>query len=53
VETGDDLFPNYVHHFTEREVAAEMADAGFSVVRWVPHGPGPRESGWAVGMASG
>jgi hypothetical protein len=52
VEMGDDLFPNYLHHFTEVEVAAEMADAGFSIVRWVPHGPGPRESGWAVGLAT-
>lgn len=51
VEPGDDLFPNYLHHFTEREVAGEMADAGFRMVRWVPHGPGPRESGWAVGLA--
>jgi 2-polyprenyl-3-methyl-5-hydroxy-6-metoxy-1,4-benzoquinol methylase len=52
VEPGDDLFPNYLHHFTEREVAGEMASAGFSIVRYVPHGPGPRESGWAVGLAT-
>lgn len=32
VELGDSLSPNYTHHFTEREIAAELAAAGFEMV---------------------
>ena len=51
VELGDDLLPNAVHRFTRAEVAAELAAAGFVLARWQPQGPGPMDSGWAVGTA--
>lgn len=49
LEAGDDLAPNFVHRFTEAEVAGELADAGFRMARFEPEGPGPHDSGWAVG----
>ena len=51
VDLGDDLAPNYLHSFTEAEVRAEMTEGGFQMMRFVPHGPGGRDSGWAVGHA--
>lgn len=32
VELGDALSPNYVHYFTQEEIAAELAAAGFRMV---------------------
>ena len=52
VEPGDDLAPNFVHRFTEAEVAAEMAAAGFHLHRFEPAGREPYASGWAVGRAA-
>ncbi|MDB4947682.1 MAG: hypothetical protein JWM27_331 [Gemmatimonadetes bacterium] len=51
VDVGDDLVPNYLHHFTAAEVADEMRAGGFGMQRFVPYGPGGRDSGWAVGRA--
>lgn len=53
VEEGDDLAPNFVHRFTRAEVEAELAAAGFSLARFVEEGPGPHDSGWAVGIVEG
>lgn len=50
-ELGDDLAPNFVHRFVEAEVAAELAAAGFRLASFTPEGPGPHDSGWAVGIA--
>lgn len=50
-EPGDALDPNFVHAFTRDEIAAEMAAGGFALRRFAPQGPGPRDSGWAVGVA--
>ena len=52
VEPGDDLAPNFVHRFTEAEVAAEMAEGGFSLLRYRVEGREPHTSGWAVGVAA-
>jgi hypothetical protein len=53
VQTGDALRPNYVHYFTGAEVAAELRQAGWVPERYVPHGRGGRDSGWAIGRAPG
>lgn len=50
LEPGDDLAPNFVHRFTESEVAAELAAAGFRLARFETEGVGPYDSGWAVGI---
>jgi hypothetical protein len=34
VELGDDLVPNYVHRFTQDEIATELQAAGFTLVRY-------------------
>ena len=49
VELGDDLAPNFVHRFTEEEVRAELAEAGFRMLTFVPERLAPTESGYAVG----
>lgn len=49
VDVGDDLAPNYVHRFSPREVREEFAAAGFVLVEFHEQGPGPTDSGWAVG----
>jgi hypothetical protein len=51
VEAGDDLAPNYVHRFTEPEIAAELRDGGFRPVAYQPQGRGPYDSGFAVALA--
>jgi hypothetical protein len=40
VEPGDVLVPNFTHWFTRREVEAELAAAGFSLVHFAtsPYG---------------
>ena len=50
-DLGDDLAPNYLHRFTRAEVGDELSEGGFEMVRCEPMGPGPRDSGWAVGVA--
>ena len=42
VELGDDLAPNYLHRFTEAELAAELGAAGYRLVAYAPgrHGTG-------------
>lgn len=50
-EVGDALAPNFVHYFTQGEIAAELREAGFEPRRFHPQGPGPRDSGWAIGIA--
>jgi hypothetical protein len=46
VEVGDNLGPNYVHFFTEEEIAGELADGGFRMEHFavLPYGH-------AVGLA--
>jgi hypothetical protein len=46
-EAGDWLQPNYVHYFTENEVSSELAEAGFSMIRY-----STEEYGCAVGLAN-
>lgn len=50
-EPGDDLVPVYVHRFNEAEVAEEMRQAGFRLVRYEPEGRRVHDAGWAVGIA--
>ncbi len=45
-ETGDWLAPNYVHFFTRDEVASELSEGGFKIIRY-----GTDEYGHAVGTA--
>ena len=47
LELGDGLAPNYVHCFTEGEVALELAEAGFELVSYQTDGYG-RAIGAAV-----
>jgi hypothetical protein len=51
LELGDDLQPVFVHRFTREEIAQELAEGGFMMARFEPQGPGPLDSGWAVGLA--
>jgi hypothetical protein len=44
VEVGDALVPNYVHFFTEEQVAGELVEAGFR-----PLHIASEDYGWAVG----
>jgi hypothetical protein len=46
LETGDDLAPNYVHYFTEKEIAAELREAGFEIRFY-----SDKQYGHAVGIA--
>jgi hypothetical protein len=48
VEVGDTLEPEYVHYFTQQEVAAEMREAGFSLRHY-----GAEPYGHAIGIATG
>lgn len=50
-EAGDDLAPNFVHRFTRAEVEAELAAAGFRMVRFEPIGTAVHASAWAVGVS--
>jgi hypothetical protein len=34
VMVGDDLMPNFVHHFTQQEIAAELSEGGFELVEY-------------------
>lgn len=47
-ELGDDVYPTWVHRFTQAEVEAEMRAAGFLPAKFVPE-RGAHEPGWAVG----
>jgi hypothetical protein len=47
IEVGDSLFPNYVHFFTEEEIASELRQAGFELVLYQTE-----EYGHAVGLAA-
>ena len=51
VEAGDDLTPDFVHRFTRAELVAELSAGGFALREFHPQGPGPYDSGWAVGTA--
>jgi hypothetical protein len=46
LEMGDDLSPNYVHHFTRREIAAELRESGFEIKFY-----SDKQYGHAVGIA--
>lgn len=46
LELGDDLEPEYVHYFTQKEIAAELQAGGFELVIYKPH-----PYGHAVGVA--
>ncbi|HEU0299985.1 MAG TPA: class I SAM-dependent methyltransferase [Longimicrobium sp.] len=50
-ERGDALAPNFVHYFVAEEIAAELREAGWEPRRFTPHGPGARDSGWALATA--
>jgi hypothetical protein len=50
-EPGDEMTPGYVHWFTREDLRLELEAGGFRLVRWEPMGPGPDDSGWAVGVA--
>jgi hypothetical protein len=47
LEVGDDLSPNYVHHFTQREIELELSESGFDLQFY-----SDRQYGHAVGRAS-
>ncbi len=47
---GDALAPNFVHHFTRKQVAEELAAAGLELV---DAGSGGHGYGWAVGRHRG
>jgi SAM-dependent methyltransferase len=53
IEPGDDLTPDFVHRFTREEVASELLAGGFRLREFEPQGPGPYDSGFAVGTACG
>jgi len=53
IDPGDDLLPNFVHRFTRAEIEAELRETGFRLERFEPPGPGPRDSAWAIGIATG
>ena len=38
-EIGDDLIPNFVHYFTEAEIAGELQAGGFRLVEFSQDGP--------------
>lgn len=46
IEIGDDLQPNFVHFFTEQEIASELNEGGFDFVYYCTN-----EYGHAVGLA--
>lgn len=52
-EVGDTLLPNFMHHFDDGELGAELRDAGFSLTD-AGRGSGLSESdyGWGIGLAS-
>jgi SAM-dependent methyltransferase len=50
-ERGDALAPNFVHYFVGKEVGEELREAGWGPKRYNAHGPGARDSGWAIGVA--
>ena len=52
LEPGDDLVPNFVHYFTEEQVAAELAEGGFRMLRFRPQGSRPTDTGFAVARAA-
>ncbi|MDJ0616025.1 MAG: hypothetical protein QNJ63_04605 [Calothrix sp. MO_192.B10] len=47
LEFGDDLVPNYVHHFTKEEIATELKAGGFELEMYSTN-----EYGHAVGIAN-
>jgi hypothetical protein len=51
LELGDDLLPVFVHRFTREEMEAELDAGGFRLTRFERQGLGPRDAGWAVGLA--
>lgn len=48
IEIGDDLVPNFVHYFTEKEIAGELLEAGYQLKFYSVKG-----YGHAVGIAAG
>jgi hypothetical protein len=46
VDVGDDLEPDFVHHFTEEQIRSEMKEAGFDLVFYTIH-----PYGHSVGLA--
>ncbi len=48
VELGDDLAPNYLHRFTEGELAGELGAAGYRLVDYSPGRHGTGEPAHAV-----
>lgn len=47
LEFGDDLVPNFVHYFTEEQIAEELKEAGFNLKMYCTE-----EYGHAVGIAN-
>jgi hypothetical protein len=47
IELGDALEPEYVHYFTQNEIAGELREGGFALQYY-----GEDPYGHAVGMAS-
>jgi SAM-dependent methyltransferase len=52
-DLGDDLVPNFIHRFTADEVELELREAGFTLREFRNEGPGPYDSGFAVGERRG
>lgn len=48
VQAGDDLAPNFVHRFTEAELAGELSDGGYQLVVFNPERRVAGEPGHAV-----
>lgn len=46
LELGDDLVPNYIHCFTEEELASELREAGFELASYCKE-----KYGYAIGIA--
>ena len=55
LEIGDDLVPTFVHYFTEKEVAAELLEAGYQLKFYsvASHEAPMKGYGHAVGIAAG
>jgi hypothetical protein len=51
VELGDDLAPNYLHRFTEPEIAAELTESGFRLRQYSAGRQTAGEPGHAVACA--
>jgi hypothetical protein len=52
VEPGDDLAPNFIHHFTAQQVEQELREGGYELCEFREHGAGIYNAGFAVGIRS-